>query len=245
MRRSPRYLPALPCVVLLALTAACGATGPTSAHGGHTGAQHHAGSSTTTSPPGSSTTTPPGSSTTTSAPPTSGGATLRSATWTSVSLPGDVCPGRTQPITLSHGKATIPAPSGVTAPTGLNVTAGRHVVGDLYGPGHDVAALDVRCSAAHGSTASERENSWVLYTDNGTLQPIATLQPQQPTNAHKGVHVPYFVTAHGGIVIAPGTVTVKELWYTASDKTCCPSQHVTTVWHAHGTSFSAYTSVGG
>lgn len=123
------------------------------------------------------------------------------------------------------------------------MSAGQPVFGDLYGPGHDVAALNVWCTGAHGSAASQLENTWVLFTDaGGNLKPLVTLTTQQPTQARKGVHVPYFDTSAGGIVIAPGKVTVKELWYTPKDETCCPSEHVTTVWRAHGTSFSAYTS---
>jgi hypothetical protein len=183
---------------------------------------------------------------TTTAPPTSGLGALRAVRWTSVSVPGDVCPGRSAPIQLSGGKATIPAPKGVQSPTGLTVSEARHVFGDLYGAGHDVAALDVWCSGAHGSAASQFEDSWVIYTvSGGTVQPITTLTPQQPSYERQGVHVPYFDDSPGGISIAHGTITVHELWYSSGNATCCPSEHVTTVWRAHGATFSAYTSISG
>jgi hypothetical protein len=111
------------------------------------------------------------------------------------------------------------------------------------GPGKDVAAVNVWCSLAHGTAASELENSWVVYTDSsGTPDPIATLLPQQPAADRHGVHVPYFVTSPGGISIVPGRITVNELWCVPKDSTCCPSRQVTTVWHVHGVSFSAATS---
>lgn len=180
-----------------------------------------------------------------SLPKTSGMASLRAIKWTSVTLPGDVCPHQTATVTLSHGMATIPPPPGVNPATGLTVSDGSPVFGDLYGPGKDVAAVNVWCSRAHGSAASELENSWVVYTDSGgTPDPVATLLPQQPAADRHGVHVPDFDSSPGGISIVPGRITVKELWYAPEDATCCPSEHVTTVWHAHGDSFSAVTSVG-
>lgn len=236
MRAFPRRLLVLPFLATIALAAACGSSGPASSQSN----SHNGKSGSSTTSPSTGTSSAP----TTSIPTTSGLATLQTVKWTSVSAPGDVCPGRTAPVQLSHGKATIPAPHGVHAPTGLTVTEGSHVFGDLYGPGHDVAAVDIWCSGAHGSAADQLQNSWVLYTDaGGDVQAIATFVPQQPKAAHQKLHVPYFDDGPGGITIAPGTVTVKELWYTAKDKTCCPSEHVTTVWRAHGTSFSSYTNV--
>ncbi len=165
-----------------------------------------------------------------------------------MSVPGDVCPGRTKPVKLSHGKATVPAPRSLRSLKQVTVTEVTHVVGDLYGPGRYVAAVNVRCSGSKGTTpASELQDSWVLYTDaDGTVEPIVTLTPRQPADDEKAVgHAPYFDTAPGGITIAPDAVTVHELWYTPKDRTCCPSEHVTTVWRAHGTSFSSYTLIKG
>lgn len=126
----------------------------------------------------------------------------------------------------------------------MTVDASRPVFGDLYGPGHDIAAVNVWCSGAHGTAADQLENSWVLFTDNGgTVQPLTTLLPRQPSFDRTGVHVPYFDSSRGGIVIAPGSITVHELWYRPKNSTCCPSQHVTTVWREHGTSFSPYTAI--
>ncbi len=180
------------------------------------------------------------------APVTSGLSKLRAVTWASVSVPGDVCPGRTAPIRLSHGKAHIPDPRGVRLPAGVTVEEATHVFGDLYGRGHDVAALDIWCLGANGSAASQLEDSWVLFTDAaGKVRSIATLTPREPASARKvAPHVPYFDTSPGDIVIAPGIVTVKELWYRATDHTCCPSGRATTRWRVHGTTFTPSTVFG-
>jgi hypothetical protein len=164
-----------------------------------------------------------------------------------VAVPGDVCPGRAGPIRLLRGKAKIPDPRGDHFRGGVTVTEATHVFGDLYGPGHDVAALNVWCAGANGTAASQLRDSWIVYADaDGKLRPIATLVPQQPARAQKTApHVAYFDTSAGGIAIAPSTVTVKELWYRAGDRTCCPSERATTVWRAHGSSFSSDTELEG
>ncbi|HTX64089.1 MAG TPA: hypothetical protein VMD28_10640 [Acidimicrobiales bacterium] len=283
MNASRRRLFALPCLALVALAAACGASTPSASSKAHASAKSTTSTSgtattppsakSTTSPSGTGTTSPSRTGTTSPSgkgkssvsgttattglspttlpppppPPTSGLATLRTVAWTTVSAPGDVCPGRTAPIHLSHGKATIPAPPGVDAPGGVTVTVATHVFGDLYGSGHDVTAVNVWCAGAKGTAALQLQDSWVLYTDaHGKVEPITTLTPRQPASAEKAAgHVPYFDSSPGGIAIAPGTVTVHELWYAPRDHTCCPSEHVKTVWRAHGTSFSSYTEFSG
>ncbi|MGH8979688.1 MAG: hypothetical protein ACRDWE_01520 [Acidimicrobiales bacterium] len=187
--------------------------------------------------------TTPGVST--SAPPTTGPAPLEAVDWTSATVPGAVC-GAATPITLSKGSATLATPPGMHAGSGQVVASldGVHY-GDLYGRGHDVAVLDVWCSDG-GTAAAELADSLVVVADElGTLHVLDTLSPQQPASERAGPHVPYFDGSTGGVVIAPGSITVKELWYSARDATCCPSVHATTVWDVRGTTFSPRTTVGG
>jgi hypothetical protein len=105
--------------------------------------------------------------------------------------------------------------------------------GDIAGPGPGQAALDIWCDNGGGTADGQLADAWVIFTAavHGP-QVIGVLTPQQPFSP--GVHVPYFNDEAGGIVMAPGTVVVHELWYGPGDFTCCPSDRATTTWSYKG-----------
>jgi hypothetical protein len=159
---------------------------------------------------------------------------IRSVNWKSVRVPGAVC-GNPRPIQLHSGKAKIPTPPGVSAGTPeVWIFASAPHYGDLFGPGHDIAALNVWCDNTGGTADGQVQNSWVIYSMSaGRLRTIGTLTPQQPST--KDTHIPYFDGRPGGFKIKLKTITAKEIWYGSEDGTCCPSGRATTIWtYAHG-----------
>lgn len=198
----------------------------------------------------SSTTTAPSTSTTTAAPTTtattpntttpvaatttiSTSFAIQTVDWKNVTLPGSVC-GALQPIRLQSGQATV-ASSRFPGMTTVHVSLSTVVYGDLTGSGQDQAAVNIWCDNGSGTADGQLADSWVVYSAaTRTLQVVGTLTTQQPGNPNSP-HVAYFNTAAGGIVIAPGKITVHELWYASQDPTCCPSVQATTVWtYANG-----------
>ncbi len=198
------------------------------------GSNHRSAATSTTaastSTTNASTTSTASSSTTTVAATTTTSSSLAIETvdWKSVSLPGSVC-GSSQPIHLQSGQATV-ASSRFPGTTTVHVSSATVVYGDLTGRGQDEAALNVWCDNGSGTADGQLANSWVVFSGaTGTLQVIGTLTPQQPSNPNSP-HVAYFNVTAGGIVVAPGKITVHELWYGSQDPTCCPSVQATTVW---------------
>lgn len=184
---------------------------------------------------------------TTSPSTTSPRVNLHDVDWSAVTVPGAVC-GLNGPVTLSGGKATVDAPqlhAGtpqvlITDNTGNGQPA--PVYGDLNGDGRDEAAILVWCSNTGGTAAGQLADSIVVYSaDSGEAQPIGTLRTQQPP-ATPPVHSALI----DGTVLptfGPHTVTVHELWYSATDADCCPSTHATTVWTQNGDAFQSQTTV--
>lgn len=186
-------------------------------------------SSTTTVPPPTtvrSTTTVP-ASTTTTVP------SLRSTRWADIRVPASVCAG-TGSIRLHGFKARIPAPRALHAGTAdALVFAGPVMYGQLA-PGRDAAALYVWCDNTGGTADGQRQSSWVIYVRGRSgPRPVGILSPRQP-HASAAPHVPYFDGNDGSIAMTPGRIVVHELWYAASDGTCCPSIRAVTVWRYEG-----------
>jgi hypothetical protein len=154
---------------------------------------------------------------------------IHAVNWSHVRVPGATC-GVPKPLRLNKGMAVVPYP-GNTDPSLKVIVEKLPKVsyGNLNGAGQDEAALGIECTTTAGTVDGEIEYSWVVYSvDSGVLKVIGTLQPQQPaTAAKKAQHVPYF---DGGPKFGPSTITLKELWYTGDDATCCPSVKATTVW---------------
>lgn len=172
----------------------------------------------------------PGTTTTLAVPPD-----FRSVDWLAVAVPGAVCQV-SHPVTLTRGTATIDTPPGVHAGTAQVVIDDRVdypnplvVYGDLYGPGSDVAALNVGCTNTGGMAAGQLQDSWVIYSArDGRLSVVATLTPQYGYSPDE--HSPYFDYRPGGIEIQPNRITVHQLWYQGADGTCCPQGRAVTVW---------------
>jgi hypothetical protein len=224
----------------LAVLAGCG-TASHSADGSRSEPTTTVALSTTTSaaPGATATSTTPTTTTTPTAVPTA----FHSVAWPDVEVPGSVCHAA-QPIPLSQGSATIATPPGVDAGTAqVDITAFASVVyGDLSGTGENVAALNVWCTNTGGTADGQLQNSWVIFADPaGTLQVLATLTPQQPSDPDS--HVPFFDDGPGGIEIQPGEITAKEAWYGTDDSTCCPTGQATTVWTVRGGAFVPSTTV--
>jgi len=181
--------------------------------------------------------------TTTRAAPATTALNLRGVTWKDVTVPAAVCPHATEPVHLSGGHATIPAPAGLDAGTSrVVISEGGVAYGDLYGNGRVVATLNVWCENAGGTADGQLQDSWVVYSGRtGTLAVLATLTPQHASSP--GSHVAYFDTTPGGLEIGKGKITAKEVFYGQTDATCCPSGRATTVWTLTDGSLSPATSV--
>lgn len=226
-------LQAFSILLVAILTASCGAARAGSSASNAT---------TTTSP--SSTTTLPRSSTTTTTQP------LQSVDWTGVTVPPGVCPGLSQPVTLTastvgtstSGSATVPAPAGHQFGTpDVLIEESGVTYGELE-PGESVAALSVWCSNTGGTADGQIQSSLVLYQwVSGRLTVLSTLTPQEQSSA--GVHVPYFDASAGGTTISTGVITTKEVFYGPQDAVCCATGRATTIWAFDGHSFSPSTTV--
>lgn len=243
MTRTRRSLLAVAAALLL--VAGCGTSHPTGATrsgasgattattattaGGTTGGPSTTTAPTTTAP--SMTTVP--STTTVPASTTTTVASLRATRWADIRVPASVCAG-TGSIRLRGFKARIPAPPALHAGTAdALVFAGPVMYGQLA-PGRDAAALYVWCDNTGGTADGQRQSSWVIYVRGRSgPRPVGILSPRQP-HASAAPHVPYFDGNDGNIAITPGRIVVHELWYAASDGTCCPSIRAVTVWRYHG-----------
>lgn len=181
----------------------------------------------TTTAPAPTTTTVPASTTTTTVP------SLRSTRWADIRVPGSVCAG-TGSIRLRGFKARIPAPRALHAGTPDAVVLAGPVMYGHLAPGRDAAALYVWCDNTAGTADGQRRSSWVIYVPGRSgPRPVGILSPRQP-DAAAAPHVPYFDGNDGSIAMTPGRIVVHELWYTASDGTCCPTIRATTVWRYAG-----------
>jgi len=190
----------------------------------------------TTAPP--STTTAP----TTTVPPS---VDLRSVDWSDLTVPGSVC-HLPAPVALRDGQATVAAPASLHAGT-PDVVIGAALpptFGDLLGTGIDnSAALLVSCANTGGTADGQLAFTWLVYeaTPSGPRM-IGALTPQEPSDILAG-HVAYFDSLSGGVTIAPGAISVDELWYGPSDPTCCPSGRATTTWRYVGGTFHPSTVI--
>lgn len=155
---------------------------------------------------------------------------IHSVDWDNAAVPGAVCDAPHK-IRLHNGSATINTPPGLVATTSRVVVREATVAyGDVQGNRDDLAAVNVSCASTAGTADAEIADSWVIYRARGrSLRAVGILTPRQPAAAGLP-HVPYFDVGPSGIVLRPGRITVREVWYDPSDATCCPSRAATTVW---------------
>jgi hypothetical protein len=155
---------------------------------------------------------------------------IHSVDWENTAVPGAVCDAPHK-IRLHNGSATIITPPGLVATTSRVVVREATVAyGDVQGNRDDTAAVNVSCASTGGTADAEITDSWVIYRARGhSLRTLGILTSRQP-EATGIPHVPYFDVGPGGIILRPGRITVREVWYDPNDATCCPSRAATTVW---------------
>ena len=107
--------------------------------------------------------------------------------------------------------------------------AGAVVYGDLYGGGHDSAALGVVCANLGGTAAGQLAFSVVVYRPghHGPI-PVGVLRPQ--VREKRQAHVPVFEARS----ITRETVKTTEGIYGPRDGDCCASGLARTVWRLAG-----------
>jgi hypothetical protein len=109
------------------------------------------------------------------------------------------------------------------------VGADAVVYGDLYGDGHDAAALGVVCANLGGTAAGQLAFRVVVFRP-GPREPIpvGVLSPRVRERPHS--HVPVFEVR----AITRGTVKTSEAIYGPHDGDCCASGLARTVWRLVG-----------
>lgn len=147
-------------------------------------------------------------------------ADLRDMDWEHARIPGDFCD---IPGTVTLGPETE-AESCTWGTVHVGRVGDEVSYGDITGDGRDEAALYVVCDNRGGTAAGQLAFAFVvLGREAGRLTSLGATTPQHnPPDQH--------ATLLGSVDLAPGKVTVGELWYRESDANCSPSGTAETEW---------------
>jgi hypothetical protein len=154
-----------------------------------------------------------------------GSSDLRQVDWLHASLPGDFC-GIDGLVRFSDGEATGKSKKWGQVHLGMWNEPEQTAYGDIDGDGQAEAAVAVGCDNGGGTASGQLGFGYVVIRSrDGELVSIGTITPrqEQPDGSH--------VTLLGDARIDRDQVVVTELWYRASDSTCCPSGQAHTTWH--------------
>jgi hypothetical protein len=148
-------------------------------------------------------------------------ADLHDVRWSSATLPGDFCD---IDGLVKFKKRRAIAKSTTWGKVHVEVWPKDIQYGDLDGDGQAEAAVDVDCNTGGGTAGDLIQSAYIVVrAADGFLVPVGTITPKQQLADGPATRLK---KARFG----RNRITVRELFYRASDPNCCASGEANTTW---------------